>query len=77
MIRIIGTEAVQFVEQLPGDHLGRSVFHPVDHPVPHRRYRRETLLILKPIQQEDGWHTILSPPPPAVHRPWKLGVSGW
>ena len=51
MIRIVRPKAMQFIQQVPGDQLGRGVSHAMDHPVSHRPNRFKTILLFQPINQ--------------------------
>ena len=51
VIRVIGSDAMQFLEQLRCDPLGLRVSHAVHHPMPHGRHETEKRLGLEPIQQ--------------------------
>ena len=42
MVRVVGSDAMQFVEQFSRDALGLGVVHAVDHPVSHCQHVRET-----------------------------------
>jgi hypothetical protein len=52
MIRVVRAEAMQFIQQFPGDNLWVGMFHAVDHPVSHRLDCREIRLRFEPINQE-------------------------
>ena len=52
MIRVVGPDAMQFIQQFLGDNLGLDVFHPMNHPVSHRPDRFKTFLLFQPINQE-------------------------
>jgi hypothetical protein len=43
---------MEFIQQVLGDNLRLGVFHPINHAVPRRPDRLETLLLFEPINQE-------------------------
>ena len=51
MIGIVRADAMEFIQQCLGDHLGSGVSHPMDHPVSHPADRIESLLSLQPVEQ--------------------------
>ena len=52
MLRVVWTNAMQFIQQGLDDQLGRGVLHAVDHPVSRRPDRFDTILLSEPINQE-------------------------
>jgi hypothetical protein len=51
MIRVVGTDAMQFVQQFPGDNLRLGMFHPMNHAMSHAFYRFEINLLFEPVYQ--------------------------
>ena len=52
MIRVIRSDAMEFIQQFLVDDLGLDVFHAMHHPVPHSPNRIEIVLLFEPIDQE-------------------------
>ena len=62
MIRIVDLDAMQFIQQFPGDLLGLHMFHAVDYPVPNRFDCLESFLGFQPINE-------------GIRRRWQIGGS--
>lgn len=52
MIRVVGTDAMQFIQQFLCDTLGLGVFHAVDHSVFHCLEGSETNSLFEPADQD-------------------------
>ena len=52
MIRVVWTDAMEFIQRFLRDNLRLGVLHPMNHPVPHRPDRSELILLFEPIHQE-------------------------
>ena len=51
MIRVVRADAMQFIQQFLGNHLGLDVLHAMNHAMSHRPDRRKTILLFQPINQ--------------------------
>lgn len=52
MIRVVGTDAVKFIQQCPGNPLGLGMLHAVDHAVTDCHDVRQTNVLIEPVDQE-------------------------
>jgi hypothetical protein len=60
MFRVIRPDAMQFIQQLLTDQLGRGVLHPVDDAMAYSFDRCEVRLCFEPINQGVGRRFVIS-----------------
>jgi hypothetical protein len=70
MIRIVRTDAMEFIQQVFGNDLRRDVFHPMNHPMSHRFDRRKIRSGFKPVYQEISSRSVIGSGKFAALRPF-------